>query len=390
MLTSPSTSARACLRAAALMAAAWVAAQWLAACGDKVGHAAIPAPTVQEQRVSFPADSPQLHMLDTAEVKAAVPLTRRLTGRVVWDEDRTVRVYSAYGGRVESIAVHSGDRVAVGQTLAVVGSPDFGQAQSETRRARADFTIAQNNLERVRDLTEHGVAPEKDLKAAEADFDRARAELARTQARARLYGGADAVDQRYILKAPLAGVVVEKNINPGQEVRSDQITSNAPPLFVITDPLHLWVQLDASEADLELLHPGQNISLRTPTLPGTVFEARIDMVSDSIDPNTRMIKVRASVGNPQRGLKGEMFVTGEVPGRAGGQVLVPAQAVFLAGDRHFVFVADGAGHFQRTEVFRDGETNGQVALRSGLKPGQRVVVGNTLLLQQLLATEAGG
>ena len=171
MLTFPSTSARGYRRAAALMAAAWVAAQWLAACGDKVGHAAMSVPTVREQQVSFPANSPQLRMLDTAEVKAAVPLARRLTGRVVWDEDRTVRVYSAYGGRVESIVVHSGDWVAVGQRLAVVGSPDFGQAQSEARRARADFTIAQNNLERVRDLTEHGVAPEKDLKAAEADFE---------------------------------------------------------------------------------------------------------------------------------------------------------------------------------------------------------------------------
>jgi membrane fusion protein, heavy metal efflux system len=376
-------------RASLSIAAAVVATQWLVACGEKVSQAAVPAPAVKEQQVSFPPNSPQLGALDTAEVRAATPLTRRLTGRVVWDEDRTVRVYSAFGGRVESIAVHPGDRVAVGQRLAVIGSPDFGQAQSEAHRARTDFAIAQSNLERVRDLTEHGVAADKDLKAAEADFERARAELSRTQVRGKLYGDANTVDQRYVLKAPLAGVVVEKNINPGQEVRPDQITSNAPPLFVITDPLHLWVQLDATESDVGLLHAGQKIALRT-SLPGPAFEARIDMVSDSIDPNTRMIRVRASVANPQRALKGEMFVTGEIPGQASAQTVVPAQAVFLAGDRHFVFVADGAGHFQRTEVIREGEMNGQVAVRSALKPGQRVVVGNTLLLQQLLETQAGG
>lgn len=64
--------------------------------------------------------------------------------------------------------------------------------------------------------------------------------------------------------------------------------------------------------------------------------------------------------------------------------------MFLVGDRHFVFVEEGKGRFTRTEVARDGEVEGKVEVRTGLKPGMRVVTGGSLLLQQMLETEGGG
>jgi cobalt-zinc-cadmium efflux system membrane fusion protein len=359
-------------------------------CGEKGHDASVQTPAVQGSSVVFPETSPQLVAFASETVESTRPITHTLSGRIVWDEERTVRVFSPFAGSVQKIRVHVGDHVAVGQTLASIASPDFGQTQSEASRATADYSVAQKNVERLRDLTANGVAAEKDLHAAEADFERARAELERVKARKKLYGGGDTVDQLYPLKAPVAGVVVEKNINPGQEVRPDQLTSNAPPLFVITDPARLWAQLDATEQDLRFLRPGILVTLRTPAYPDRTFPARIEAVSDYVDPNTRMIKVRASVANGERALKGEMFVTGEITDASGGGVLVPAQAVFLVGDRHFVFVEDGKGRYTRTEVNRAGEVSGRVAVNAGLKPGQRVVTGGSLLLQQLLDTERGG
>jgi cobalt-zinc-cadmium efflux system membrane fusion protein len=359
-------------------------------CGDKTREGAAQAPAVKGGRVVFPDGSPQLAAFASEQVQATKPITHTLTGRVVWDEDRTVRVFSPFAGSVQSIRVKVGDRVAVGQILASIASPDFGQTQAEASRAAADFAVAQKNVERLRDLAANGVAAEKDLHAAEADFERARAELERVKARKKLYGGGDTVDQLYPLRAPLAGVVVEKSINPGQELRPDQMTSNVPPLFVITDPTRLWVNLDATERDLHFLRPGISVTLRTPAYPDRTFTGRIEAVSDYVDPNTRMIKVRASVANAERALKGEMFVTGEITDASGSGVLVPAQAVFLVGDRHFVFVEDGKGRYTRTEVSRAGEVSGRVAVRAGLRPGQRVVTAGSLLLQQVLDTEGGG
>jgi cobalt-zinc-cadmium efflux system membrane fusion protein len=362
----------------------------IAGCGEKTHDESARAPAIKGSSVVFPEASPQLAAFVSEPVETTKPITHMLSGRMVWDEDRTVRVFSPFAGSVQKIHVHVGDHVGVGQTLASIASPDFGQTQSEASRAAADFAVAQKNVERLRDLTANGVAAEKDLHSAEADFERARVELERVKARKKLYGGGDSVDQLYPLKAPVAGVIVEKNINPGQEVRPDQLTSNAPPLFVITDPARLWVQLDATEQDLRFLRPGISVTLRTPAYPDRTFPAHIDAVSDYVDPNTRMIKVRASAANAERALKGEMFVTGEITDASGGGVLVPAQAVFLVGDRHFVFVEDGKGRYTRTEVNRAGEVSGRVAVSAGLKPGQRVVTGGSLLLQQVLDTERGG
>jgi cobalt-zinc-cadmium efflux system membrane fusion protein len=377
-------------RDAAMLAAVALLSGLIAGCGERSSHAATPTPEVKGSSVFIPDGSPQLAAFASEPVQPGKAIVHTLTGRVTWDESRTVRVFSPFAGSVQAIHANAGDRVSSGQVLASIASPDFGQTQADASRAAADFAVAQKSVERLRDLAANGVAAEKDLHAAEADFERARGELQRVNARKKLYGGGDTVDQRYALRAPVAGVVVEKNINPGQELRPDQITSNAPPLFVITDPAMLWVQLDATERDLSFLRPGLAVALRTPAYPGRTFEARIKAVSDFVDPNTRTIKVRAVVANPQRVLKGEMFVNGDIAGPVEEGVLVPAPAVFLVGDRHFVFVEEGKGRFTRTEVARDGEVDGKVAVRAGLKPGTRVVTAGSLLLQQMLEAQAGG
>ena len=199
------------------------------------------------------------------------------------------------------IFVKPGDVVKPGQILARLASPDFGQAQADARKAASDFALAEKNLARVRELVAAGVAPQKDLKAAEAEHARAQAELARASGRVRLYGSAaEAVDQSFALKSPIAGTVVERNINPGQELRSDLMLANGPPMFVITDPSRLWVLLDATERDLPFLKPGETVALHSDAYPDEAFSAVIEMVADFVDPQTRTIKVRGSLANRGR------------------------------------------------------------------------------------------
>src|SRR6266571_668454 len=83
---------------------------------------------------------------------------------------------------------------------------------------------------------------------------------------------------------PIDGVVVERNINPGQELRPDLQLSNSPAMFVITDPSRLWVQLDATESQLASLKRGQTVTLRSSAWPEEGFAATIETISDFIDP----------------------------------------------------------------------------------------------------------
>jgi cobalt-zinc-cadmium efflux system membrane fusion protein len=220
----------------------------------------------------FPQGSAQLAAFATEVVKAGDPPELRLTGRLAWDEERTVRLFPAFAGRVVRILVKPGDSVQQGQALALLASPDFGQAQADARRAQADYALADRNFSRLRELHANGVAARKDLQSTEAEHARAESELQRALAKIRLQGGGnEAVDQSFSLRSPIAGMVVERNINPGQELRQDLQLSNAPAMFVVTDPRRLWVLLDATERDLAELRIGAAVALHSSAFPEATF-----------------------------------------------------------------------------------------------------------------------
>jgi cobalt-zinc-cadmium efflux system membrane fusion protein len=275
--------------------------------------------------------------------------------------------------------------VRKGQALAVLGSPEFGQAQADARRAETDLRLAETNLQRQKELESYGVAPRKDLQAAEADYARMRSELDRARGRVKLYGGSTtSIDQSFSIASPIDGVIVEKNINPGQEVRPDQNTSGTPALFVVTDPSHLWAILDTSEKDLPMLAVGKKISVATPVYPDEDFTAKIVSVADFLDPATRTLKVRATLDNSTRRLKAEMFITGEIEARQNMRMQVPSKAVFFQGGKYYVFTEDAPARFTRREVRVGDEHEGTTSILMGLQGGQKVVADDVLMLQQLL------
>lgn len=365
----------------------WVAilsAGLLAGCDKAEKTQGPPQPRVDGESVVFSPGSPQLSSLLSEEAIERPAAAASLNGRLVWNEDKTVRIFTPLAGRVERIAVQPGDRVQQGQTLAVIASPDLGQAQADARRSQGEYALAAQNLARVKELHQFGVAAAKDFHTAEAEFARAESELKRTHARLKLYGGSAQVDQTYALKSPLTGVVVEKSINPGQELRPDQMGAGAPAQFVITDPAYLWVLLDASEKDLPHLKSGSLIQVRVPSFPDEVFGAKVAAVADFIDPATRTIKVRATLDNSKRLLKSEMFVTATVNGKATQILQVPARAVYFQGGSNFVFVDDGKGGYTRRKVATADVHDGNIAITAGVAPGEKVVTDGALLLQQML------
>ncbi len=339
-------------------------------------------------------DSARAAGFGTAAVETAGTGSARLTGRLTWNEDVTVRVFSPFAGRVLRVVADAGRTVRAGDTLAVIASPDFGQAQADARRAATDLSLADRTLARTRDLFAHGVVAEKDVQAAEADDARARAEAQRSAARLALYGGdSAAVDQSLVLRAPLGGVVVERNITPGQEVRPDQMLANAPqlfaPLFVVTDPSRLWVQLDLPESELADVRNGAALALRAQPWPNRTFRGTVTLVGSAVDPTSRTIKVRGVVDNPGRDLKAEMLVTVDVAQSARSGVRVPASAVMLKDDAHIVYVVERPGRFRRTTVSVDGGEGSTVFVVNGLRAGDVVVTDGSLLLEQLYQSLSG-
>ncbi|HVS26112.1 MAG TPA: efflux RND transporter periplasmic adaptor subunit [Burkholderiales bacterium] len=361
----------------------------LSACHKTQEPQAPPPPALTGETITFAANSPQLAVIKSAVAEPTTDVQLRLSGRLVLNEERTVRIFPPVAGRVTRILAVPGKIVQAGETLALISSPDFGQAQAESRKAAADLALAEKNLERMRELHANGIIATKDLQTAEADVARSKAERERTLAREKLYGSSSNIDQQFALKSPLSGVVVERNLNPGQEVRPDQSQPGSPALFVVSDVTKLWFILDAPEALLPLLRPGVALTLRPNALPGETFSGKVEWLSDAIDPATRALRMRGSIDNRERRLKAEMFVTAKValPSETKQTIAVriPADAVLLIGDKRYVFIDEGDGRFRRQPIAADELGPRWVLVRDGLKTGQKVVTEGSLLLQQLLA-----
>jgi len=293
-----------------------------------------------------------------------------------------VRMFAPFGGRVMSIAVRPGDRVKAGDTLAVLAAPELGAAQAEARKAQQDHALAEKSFARVRELYDAGVAPAKDLQAAQADLARTEAEMQRTREKLKLYGKTESVDQTFRLKSPIAGVVVERNLNPGQEVRPD--SQGDKGLFVISDPSRLWFVLDVAEKDIGLAKPGAQVMLSATSVGDERVAGRIAHVAEQVDPQTRTVKVRGTVDAADPRLKAEMYVVAELHMPVSSGFIVTPSAIFLRGELHYVFLDAGAGRFERRAVEVGPLTGeGQVVLR-GLDAKDKVVSDGGLLLEHLL------
>lgn len=342
-----------------------------------------PGPAIQGTTIRF-AGRPEGIRSEAALEAGTTALS--IPGRLAWDEDRTVRVHSPFAGRVVRPLVQVGDTVRAGQPLAELVSSEFGQAVAEARRAETDLGLADDNLGRQRELHEAGLIALKDLRAAEAERSRADIEAQRARTRLRQTGSVGAGN--YTLRAPIAGVVVERSINPGQELRPDQ---DSPALFVVTDPTRLWAWLDAPERSLPQLSAmpaGTPLRIRSAAWGDAEFDAQLVRKEDAIDPELRTFRLRAAVSNAQRKLKSGMFVTATFPAPGESAEVkvehVPLSAVILMDGKRHVFVQDDDSSFTRTPVQVLTEQAGRASV-TGLKPGQRVVTEGNLYLQQILS-----
>ena len=341
-------------------------------------------PIVQNNQLRFPAGNPQLSLLSTVEVKQAQNIAIDLPARIVWDEQKTQRVFPAFSGRVTQILTDVGQTVREGTPLAQIASPEFGAAQADTARALADALVAGKNFTRQKELLNAGITSQKEFEQAEADMLRAKAEVDRAQARTVLYGSGASVNQQLGIRSSLSGMVVERNVNPDQEIRPDQFGPSSPALFVVTDPRFLWVLIDVRETDIQHIKMGMKMDIKTPSLPNQIFEATIRAIADTIDPMTRTIKVRASIENPQRILKNEMLATASFLRSFKNNLNIPASSVFLKGSDHIVFVEIEPGVFQSKKVSLVFENKKDVIIDEGLNIGDKVVSQNGLLLAKEL------
>jgi len=333
----------------------------------------------------FEAGASQLAMLKISEAPLMpLPLAEPLGARIAYDEGHTARVSAPVAGRIVELRHQLGDRVAAGEVLAVIDSPDLGAAMADAAKARADERRKELALGRAKELYAGEVLPRKDLELAEADYAQARAESARATLRLANLNPRNAplAGERMQLLSPVAGVVAERHANPGMEVRPDL----ADPLFVVTDLDWLQAAIDLPEAVLPRLSPGQPVVVEVDAYPGTRFRGRIERIAPVVDPALRRIQARANLDRSDGRLRPEMYARVTLlPSEDRNAVRVPNGALVTLGQQHFVFVERGTGVLVRRRVELAQQDREYSYVSEGLARNERIVTSGALLLQSELS-----
>ena len=295
-----------------------------------------------------------------------------LPATVETDPSRTVRVIPPITGRVTELKAQLGGRVVAGEVLATIESGDLAQAHADIDKARSAVTLTSNALDRLTGLEKVGGAAIKDREQAQSDHAQAVAELERAETRLRAIGiAADTREPSRLLpiRAAMSGSVIDLQVAPGAFLNDPTAA-----IMTIANLDTVWVTASVPEKDIAFVHPGQTAKVRFRAYPEDTFIGRVLFISDVVEADSRRAKVRIAFDNPDRILKPNMFAEARFEAPPASQLTVPTSALMMTNDTTSVFVEVADWAFERRNVEIAYQEGGAVAVKTGLGPGERVVV----------------
>jgi cobalt-zinc-cadmium efflux system membrane fusion protein len=302
-----------------------------------------------------------------------------LNGKISLDEDKVSRVFPLAGGFVKELFVELGDYVKKGQVLAVIRSPEIAGFTREGIEAEAQLRVAEKNAQVAEDLFETGNISEVELINARKELESARGEVERTRAVLDMYSaGKEAV---YPIKSPVSGVIVQKNIALNMELRTEDIS----PVFVVGNLDEVWVMANVYESDIPNVKEGYEAEITTTSYANHVYKGKIDKVFNIIDAETKVLRARVTLPNPNFELKPEMFAQVRIHfSEPFKKIAIPSSAIIFDKSRYFVMVykSDDEIETREVKIFKQHEQT--TYLVDGLQEGEQVMTRFQLLVYDAL------
>lgn len=340
-----------------------------------------------------------------AQMKS-IPENLETAGVVKGDTTMTMPVLSLVPGRAEEVDVQIGDQVHTGQKLATVRSDEVAQIEAELLQKLLDLesdemqlkvklTLAQKIYNRKQLLLQEKIASQADVEGAESDLQEAEAALKSSEIkrkgyidtakqRLKLFGvlpsavdyiaKTKTIDHLFQVRAPRAGMITERDIDPGEAVE------NTKSMFTISDLHNVWVVAQVFERNLEQVKLGTPAEVTIQGAANTKFFGEINFIDSHVDPETRTVSVRATISNPSLKLKPDMFAKLNLTiGKISG-LFVPEQAVQKLGESEIVYIKVAPNTFREQKVTLGARFNGNAQVLKGLKQGDEVVTNGSVRL----------
>lgn len=310
-------------------------------------------------------------------------------GRIAYNADSVTPVYSPYSGRVTRLLAPLGGSVKQGQGLFAMQANEFAQAEADLLTAAAQVKLTTATEQRRHAQYDAHAGSLQDWQQSQNDLAAAQASLVSVRNRLRVLGKSEVEIDAMLLDghpqaevetvAPIAGVVVDRQIGPGQFLQSGSST----PAYTIADLSTVWLVANVREAQASQVHVGQSVSVHVLALPEREFEARLNYVAATVDPASRRVAVHAVLDNAERLLKPEMFASFTIATSADRLApAVPQEAVIFEGAQTRVWVMQGRQDAAMREIMLGRAHDGKYEVLQGLKAGDRVITRGALFIDR--------
>ncbi|MCE4555070.1 efflux RND transporter periplasmic adaptor subunit [Roseateles cellulosilyticus] len=316
---------------------------------------------------------------------AKLQAAAEFTGEIRFNEDRTAHVVPRLAGVAEQVVANLGQSVRKGEVLAVIASNSLSEQRSELLTAKERRDAARVTYEREKKLWQEKISAEQDYLQAQSALREADIAVRNATQKLAAVGatGSSANLNRFELRAPFDGTVVEKHLALGEAVKEDA------SIFTVSDLRSVWAEFNVAPKDLATVRVGQRVSVSSTAFESKV-EGTISYVGALLGEQTRTARARVTLTNPDGAWRPGLFVTVSVFGENQDVPLtVPADAVQTIENQTMAFKAVSGG-FEATPI-KVGRSDGHVVeILSGLKSGDQVASKNTFILKSELGKASAG
>ena len=325
-------------------------------------------------------------------------LYKTAVGTIDFNENMLVQVSSQYQGKIIKAFSNIGDEVKLGDILFTIDSPDLLQAESTLLAAAGVLELQKRTLARTTQLVKSGGAAQKDLDQATSDEQTAEGNFKAGRDAVRIFGKTDAqieqilaerkVDSTLVVPSPISGRIIARSAAPGLLTQPGA----TPAPYTVADLSTMWMIANVIETDAPAYKLGQDVEVRVPAYPETVFKGHVTALGSVIDPNSHRQLVRSEIEDPQHLLRSGMFASFVI--RVGDPVhspTIPVAGIVREGDGTMTaWVTRDRHRFLRRTVKLGLQQDGWAQILDGLQAGEDAVTDGAVFLSNKFVTGAEG
>lgn len=329
------------------------------------------------------------------EIVSLQPFTGYLTipAKVITNQDNEAQIGSLVQGRVHQVFVKVGDFVKAGQILMTVEGLDVGEIKAGFLIAKAALDYTKANYERQKKLFDEKIGSQKSLLESQSEYEKALAEYKAEDKKIHSVGlsdedvtdgnkSEDHTSGTLPIKSSINGIVVERNVVIGQLVDA---ATNA---FKVINTNKVWIDGQIYEKDLTKINQKTDALFTSATYLKDKFNGRIIYIGQTVDEQTRTIKIRGEFANQNNKLKPQMFGELKIPVSSNAKaIMIPEESVIKESEQEYVFVQTSDTTFEQRKVITGSSVDNRIEIKEGLKEGEKVASKGVFYLKSELKKE---